>query len=124
LVYHLATKATEEWKAAQLVRDIRRKEEAEDEIDSAMDMLELTRAQAKLRSAQWSLERVCSRIYGRVTELEHPEKITITLNIGTSSGDEPTVINAEPQERTSNGVRTESELFLLTRLAEKGKAHP
>jgi hypothetical protein len=96
LVYQLATKATEEWKAAQLVRDIRRKEEAEDEIDNAQDMLQLNKAQAKLKSAQWSLERVCSRIYGQIKEVEHPEKISITLNIGASS--EPIVINPEPQK--------------------------
>lgn len=95
LVYHLTTKAPEEWKASQLLRDIKRKEEAEDAIDSAKDMLELQKAQAKLKSAQWSLERVCRRIYGAdAPKDEGSDKVSITLNIGIKRpGDDAKVID-------------------------------
>jgi len=96
LAYHLLTKATEDWKEAQVIRDLRRKEEAEDAIDNAKDLLELTRAEKKLKSAQWSLERVCRRIYGDTSPKEPGEGVSIVLNIGISRpGDEAKVIEQE-----------------------------
>lgn len=98
LVYHLTTRAPEEWKASQLLRDIKRKEEAEDSIDNAKDMLELQKAQAKLKSAQWSLERVCRRIYGDDAPKDTGEKVSITLNIGIRRpGDDAKVIEQPAQ---------------------------
>jgi sarcosine oxidase delta subunit len=97
LVYQLTTKAPEEWKASQLIRDIKRKEEAEDAIDDAKDLLELRKAEAKLKSAQWSLERVCRRIYGDVKEDQSTDKVSITLNIGIQRpGDDAKIINPTP----------------------------
>ena len=94
LVYHLTTKAAEEWKTSQLLRDLRRKEEAEDEIDSAKDVLELKKAEAKLKSAQWSLERVCRRIYGDYKEPENSTGHTIILNLGIRRpGDDAKVLD-------------------------------
>jgi sarcosine oxidase delta subunit len=97
LVYRLVKNAPEEWQGAQLIRDLRRKEEAEDSIDSADDMLKLRKAEAKLKSAQWSLERVCRRIYGDVKEDQSTDKVSITLNIGIRRpGDDAKVIDQTP----------------------------
>jgi len=57
--------AEQEWKDAQVARAIARKEQADEEIEGAADILSLGRAREKLRSAQWDLERVCRRIYGQ-----------------------------------------------------------
>jgi hypothetical protein len=101
LVYHLTTKAAEEWKTSQLLRDLKRKEEAEDEIDNAQDALALKKAEAKLKSAQWSLERVCRRIYGDNAPKETGEQFSIVLNIGIDRspkpGDDAKVIDQTPQ---------------------------
>jgi hypothetical protein len=99
LVYHLTTKAAEEWKTSQLLRDLKRKEEAEDEIDNAQDALALKKAEAKLKSAQWSLERVCRRIYGDYKEPENNERHTIMINIGIARpkpGDDAKVVDQTP----------------------------
>jgi hypothetical protein len=64
-----------------VIRELRRKEEAEDEIDAATDLLTLNKANAKLKSAQWSLERVCRRIYGETKEPERLQNITINIGI-------------------------------------------
>lgn len=76
----LLRNAEEDWKEAQVARAIARKEQAEDEINSAADALELAKAREKLKSAQWDLERVCRRIYGQ----DH--NINFNLNI-TDLGD-------------------------------------
>jgi transposase-like protein len=86
LVYHLTTRAPEDWKAAQFLRSLKRKEEAEDEIDAADDMLKLNRANAKLKSAQWDLERVCRRIYGDVKEPETMRPVVINIGIDRNRG--------------------------------------
>jgi hypothetical protein len=77
----LAT-AEQEWRAAQVIRAYRRKEEAEDEMDTATDTLSLARARERLKAAQWDLERVCRRIYGQEVTEDQLGRISITLNIG------------------------------------------
>lgn len=89
LVYFLRTRAPEDWKEAQVIRSVRRKEEAEDEIDAAGDMLELQKAIAKLKSAQWDLERVCRRIYG---EAKEPTATPVIIQIADLRQPEPRVI--------------------------------
>lgn len=64
LNYYLLSRAPDDWKEAQVMRAIQRKETAEEEMDAAGDMLAFQKAQAKLKGAQWDLERVCRRIYG------------------------------------------------------------
>lgn len=94
LSYHLRKHATEDWKEAQVIRELRRKEEAEVEIDSAEDMLQLKKAEVKLKSAQWSLERVCRRIYGDYKEPESRGNISINLHLGPRQfGDDAKVID-------------------------------
>ena len=78
----LLSTAEEEWRAAQVIRAYKRKEEAEDEMDAATDALSLARAEKRLRAAQWDLERVCRRIYGQDVTPDQLGRVSITLNIG------------------------------------------
>lgn len=96
LSYHLRTKATDDWKEAQVIRDIRRKEEAEDAIDSATDMLQLNKAMAKLKSAQWSLERLCSRIFGDIKEPTNERPVIIDIKLYRPGDEQQKVIEHEP----------------------------
>lgn len=81
LVYYLTTRAPDDWREAQLLRALRRKEEAEDAIDNSTDLLQLHRAREKLKSAQWDLERVCRRIYGDVKEPQNNNPVIININL-------------------------------------------
>ena len=65
LSFFLLNKAPIGWQQAQVARALARKERADDEMKAARDPLALARAREELRSAQWDLERVCSRIYGQ-----------------------------------------------------------
>ena len=89
--------AETEWKAAQVARAYKRKEEAEDEFDSISarianadkeerDRLTLTLslAREKLKAAQWDLERVCKRIYGQDVTPDHLGRINIVINTGSA----------------------------------------
>ena len=84
--------AETQWRAAQVARAYRRKEEAEDEMDTATDSLSLARARERLKAAQWDLERVCRRIYGQDVTPDQLGRVSITLNIG---GREPLDVVAE-----------------------------
>jgi hypothetical protein len=76
----LITKAENDWKASQLVKAIERKDKAEDLIETAATMLDLTRGREMLRSAQWDLERVCRRIYGQdVAQVAQAVQVNINL---------------------------------------------
>ena len=75
LGYYLRANAEEDWKNAQVIQAIERKEQAEDELGKANDSLSLARARERLRSAQWELERVCNRIFGQKQE------VAMTINI-------------------------------------------
>lgn len=65
LSYFMLKYAEDQWKDAQLVKALIRKEAAETKLETADNQLELTRAREMLKSAQWDLERVCRRIYGQ-----------------------------------------------------------
>ena len=80
----LLSNAEEDWRAAQVIRAYKRKEEAEDEMDNATDALSLARAEKRLKAAQWDLERVCRRIYGQDVTPEQIGRISITLNVGNA----------------------------------------
>jgi len=62
---YLLKVAEGDWKDAQVARALARKEAAEDDLETAHDVLSLARARERLRAAQWDLERVCRRIYGQ-----------------------------------------------------------
>ncbi len=81
----LLTVAEEDWKAAQVIRAYKRKEEAEDELDTATDALSLARAEKRLRAAQWDLERVCRRIYGQDAPPTGVNAVQININLRGSA---------------------------------------
>lgn len=78
----LLANAEGDWKTVQIIRAHKRKDEAEDEIETAPDALSLARAREKLKAAQWDLERVCRRIYGQGVTPDQLGRVSITLNIG------------------------------------------
>jgi hypothetical protein len=82
LNYWLLRTAEEEWKNAQVIRAIKRKQDAEEEMDTASDAFTLARARERLKAAQWDLERVCRRIYGTDQPVDQAGMVSITLNIG------------------------------------------
>ena len=71
LGYFLLSNAGDEWREAQVARAIARKELADDEMEGAQDALALARARERLKSAQWDLERLLSRLYGAKQEVSH-----------------------------------------------------
>jgi hypothetical protein len=93
LNYWLLEYAEKEWKAAQVVKALKRKEQAEDDMETAADPLTLARCRELLKAAQWDLERVCRRIYGQDVTPDQLGRVSITLNIGAGHKDEKVVDN-------------------------------
>lgn len=81
----LLSKAEDDWKAAQLVKAIDRKDKADEYIETAKDMLDLTRGREMLKSAQWDLERVCRRIYGQDVP-SVAQAVQININLRRNAG--------------------------------------
>lgn len=81
LSHWLISKAEDQWRSAQLVKALTRKDEADELIDTATNALDLARAREKLRSAQWDLERVCRRIYGQDAPATTTHPMQININI-------------------------------------------
>ena len=97
--------AETEWKDAQVSRAIARKEQSEDEFDAiglqiaGADKderdrltLRLSLAREKLKSAQFDLERVCRRIYGKDEPGSGGQMLQINIGIRR---DEPLPVVAE-----------------------------
>jgi hypothetical protein len=85
LSYYMLKHAETEWKDAQVVKALTRKEQAESYLESADNPLDLARGRELLKAAQWDLERVCRRIYGQDVQVEDLGRVSITLNIGVQS---------------------------------------
>lgn len=81
LSFWLLNKAENEWKSAQLVRALERKDKAELLMESADNALDLARAREQLKSAQWDLERVCRRIYGQDQPPAGAGAVQININL-------------------------------------------
>lgn len=77
LNFMLLKHAPEDWREAQVMRAIERKEDAEDALDASQNLLDFNKANAKLKSAQWDLERICRRIYGEVREPTAPQVVVM-----------------------------------------------
>lgn len=73
---HLLTRAPEQWRDYQAARALKKLSDAEAKLESAADHLSLSRAREQVRSAQWELERLLSRLYGQKQE------VTMTVNVG------------------------------------------
>ena len=59
----------EQWREAQIARALSQYEQAKDDMAAASDTLSLGRAREMVRSAQWELERLFSRLYGAKQEV-------------------------------------------------------
>jgi hypothetical protein len=81
LNYWLLEHCEKEWRSAQVIRAMKRKEDAEDAIETAPDALTLARAREALRAAQWDLERVCRRIYGQDVPAAVGQAVQININL-------------------------------------------
>jgi hypothetical protein len=103
----LLSNAEDDWKAAQVIRAFKRKEEAEEALDNVRTELEglsiddaegkggidktnastslslarLRACEASLKSAQWDLERVCRRIYGQDAPPQGVNAVQININL-------------------------------------------
>jgi hypothetical protein len=61
---HLLKHSKEDWKHAQVAKALALRDKAEEDVEAAPDALSLARAREALRSAQWSLERMLSSVFG------------------------------------------------------------
>ena len=94
LSHWLVRTAEDEWKSAQLVKALTRKDDAEALMDSASNALDLARAREQLRGAQWDLERVCRRIYGQDQPPAGAAQVAIQINLRRS--DATIAVQQEP----------------------------
>lgn len=74
LVSWLRQVAPDEWREAQVLRALCRKDDSDDDMDAACDPFALARARERLRSAQFDLERLDSATWGQKTQLEVKEQ--------------------------------------------------
>lgn len=74
--------AEKDWHQAQVAKAISLRDEAEDAMEHAADALDLARARERLKSAQWSLERLLRRIYGQDVPQDVAGKVSININLG------------------------------------------
>ena len=88
LVRWLQTHAPEQWREVQVIRALCRKEDADEQIETACDALSLARAREMLRSGQWDLERLDSKNYAAKQEvavtIDHQVAVEHSLTIGAS----------------------------------------
>jgi hypothetical protein len=95
LSYFMLKHAEAEWKDAQVVKAMKRKEDAEDLLETASNPLDLARARELLRAAQWDLERVCRRIYGQDSVPNAGAGVQININLRRSNGD---IVDVSPED--------------------------
>lgn len=95
LSHWLIQNAEVQWKSAQLVKALNRKDEAEELMDKASNALDLARAREQLRGAQWDLERVCRRIYGQDQVPASVMPIQINIGISRSAASEEKPLESE-----------------------------
>jgi hypothetical protein len=91
--------AEDEWKSAQLVKALMRKDRAEEMMERADNSLDLARARELLKAAQWDLERVCRRIYGQETQVNVAQiavQIGVQLRGSETTADLPTAQVLDP----------------------------
>ena len=75
----------EEWRTAQVARALTQWEKAKEKIGQSRDQLSLARAREELKSAQWDLERLLSRLFGQ-------KGPSITIN--TTNVDQAVIVSA------------------------------
>jgi hypothetical protein len=60
-------------------------------MDDAEDMLALRKAESKVKSAQWDLEKVCRQIYGEHREQQVSTPVQINIHLRRNSA-EPALV--------------------------------
>jgi hypothetical protein len=107
LNYWLLKVAEEEWRSAQVVKALKRKEEAEELMEVASDALTLARAREMLRAAQWDLERVYRRIYGQEAPGQGSSMVQINIGIRRNSD----TVDAQVIESDRNAAVSKSDVL-------------
>jgi hypothetical protein len=79
-------------------------EQAKEDLQTAADPLSLARAREALRSAQWELERLFSRLYGQKQEVTHNLPNGPLINIQLSGQSVVTLQQDAPQQSVETGV--------------------
>lgn len=98
LSHWLIEKAETQWKSAQVIKALERKDKAEELLESATNALDLTRARELLKAAQWDLERVCRRIYGQDAPPAGTNAVQININLRGSTAATGQTLNSSAVE--------------------------
>lgn len=75
------------WKSAQVARAVGQLDDVDEELEKAPDMLAIARAEKKMKSAQWKLERLHRRLFGTDIPVDSTGKINIQINLGNNTPD-------------------------------------
>jgi hypothetical protein len=94
----------QDWRDAQVARAITALEQAKDDLAIAADPLSLARAREALRSAQWELERLFSRLYGQKQEVTHNLPNGPLINIQLSGQSVVHLQQEAPQQSAQTDV--------------------
>jgi hypothetical protein len=94
----------QDWRDAQVARAITAMEQAKEDLQTAADPLSLARAREALRSAQWELERLFSRLYGQKQEVTHNLPNGPLINIQLSGQSVVTLQQDAPQQSVETGA--------------------
>jgi hypothetical protein len=86
LNYFLLRACEADWKDAQSARAITQLEQAKEELEAAADAFTLARARERLRSAQWDLERLLSRLFGQKQEVSHTVAPVLHIHLAQDVG--------------------------------------
>jgi hypothetical protein len=98
-IYALLLRERErDWADIQTARALARLERFQEQLETAADGLSLARCRELVRSAQWELERLLSRLYGQKQEVTHTAVPVLNITLAPQqSGDkpQPVVIDAQ-----------------------------
>ena len=104
LSFWMLKHAEYEWKEAQIIKAMRRKDEAELGIDNSKNQLGLNRSKESLKAAQWDLERICRRIYGQDLPVQAMAAIRVDINLNRDQGQEQIINEEHPQIENETGT--------------------
>lgn len=79
----LLRNAPDQWQALSAGRALARYEDAMDKLEQARDRLDLTKADKRIASSQWELERVARKIYG---SSDPTQGVAVHVHIDRSCG--------------------------------------
>jgi hypothetical protein len=94
--------AEHEWRTAQVANALTESEAADEEVKTAQDALALARARERLKSAQWKLERLLSRLFGQKQEVTHNVAPILNISVATElpqGNTEHNVIDVTPSTK-------------------------